>query len=70
MKLRNNETKKFDIQKIYIDKSDYGGFSVSFIINGQYIEMWKKNVYIDSIFDEIIKYLKILNEDDEYIKKY
>lgn len=71
MKLRNKETKKFDIQKIFIEKNPYTpGYICSFIINGQYIEMSRNVMYIDSIFDDIKNYLEILINDSDYIKKY
>lgn len=71
MKVRNHETKKFDIKKIVIEDNDYlQGYKVSMVINNKYIEYIHRGKYIDSILDEIEKYLNVLvdYDTDTYIK--
>lgn len=71
MKVRNHETKKFDIKKIVIEDNDYlQGYKVSMVINNKYIEYIHRGKYIDSILDEIEKYLNVLvdYDSDTYIK--
>lgn len=71
MKVRNHETKKFQIRKIVIEDNDYiNGYKVSLVVNNKYIEYIHRGKYIDNIFEEIESYLKILVEcdSDTYIK--
>ena len=68
MRLRGKETKRFEIQKIYIDRR-IDRTIVSFVINGQYVEMYTKGVYVDSIFDEITSYLKEVSDDSNVYYK-
>lgn len=66
MKVRNKD-RKFDIQKIYIDKNDNGS-KVSFVVNNQYIELFLKCTYIDDILEKIEEYLKVISDDNIYYK--
>lgn len=71
MKVRNHETLRFNIKKIYIDDDpDYKGFKVSFVINDKYMEYDCRGRYIDDVFTEIMAYLylKANEEEDKYIK--
>lgn len=66
MKIRGKD-RKIDIQKIYIQKDPYGGSTVDIVINNQLITLYCRAIYIDSIIDEINKYLKVIG-DDNYVR--
>lgn len=67
MKIRN-KSRKIEIQKIHLDKDYQGGCNISFIINGQYTELYCKTIYIDDILNKVNEYLKVISDDDLYFK--
>lgn len=66
MKIRNSD-RKFDIEKIFIDKFE-NKTKVCLIINGQAITMYVNSTYSDVVFAKIEEYLQVIGCDNDYVR--